>query len=105
GVANVKPAVGDDWVVPGFPLDRLETANLTVLVRVCRHEHDFTLVRDHHQQRLVAEQQNLPAAIAAVFPEPATGLQVNASEDPTVKAIDGVFMHDEIVERGLELPG
>ena len=105
GVTNKKPAVCDDWVIPGLTFDRLKSTELAVFARVRGDKHGAALIRDNYEQRLVTDQKHLAAAVAAVAPKSATGLQIDASKNPAVEAVNGFFQNDEIVEGRLQLPG
>lgn len=61
-------AVGDDGVVPGFAFDRFEAGKFLVFVGVCGDQHDFAFIRDHEQERLIFEQEDLAIAVSTVFP-------------------------------------
>ena len=85
-------------MIPRLPFDRPEAAEFLMLVRIRGHKDNFARVGDYHEQRLVAEQQHLPAAVAPFLPASATGLQVDACQDATVEAIKRVAVHHEVVE-------
>src|SRR5262249_47354687 len=102
GIADVQAAVSDDGVVPGLALDCLEPAEFAMLVRVRLDEHHLALVRDDDEQRLIPEQQHLPAAVASILPVPLAGLQVDTGQDPAVEAVNRAPVHDKVIERGLQ---
>src|SRR5262249_47894512 len=69
-VADEQPPVGHDRVVPRLALERLEPAELPVPVGARLDQRGLPLFREHQQQVLVRQQQDLAVVVAALLPKP-----------------------------------
>src|SRR2546428_4570536 len=67
-VANQQDVAGQRRVVPGLALDRRKPRELPELVRGRRDQRQLTLLRQHQQQVLVGQQEELAAAVASALP-------------------------------------
>ena len=67
-------------MVPGLPLDCLESRQLLVLLRSGFEQRYFPLLRDEEQQVLVREQEYLARAVASLFPFQFAFVEGDASE-------------------------
>ena len=68
-----------------------------------RDEDDFSLVGHDDKQRLIAQEQYLPAPVASFLPASLAGFQVYTGENPAVEAVNRVIVDYKIIERRLQL--
>src|SRR5690349_17880010 len=67
-VAHQEAVTDQHRVVPGLAFHRLETSKLHKLVGCCSDQRKLTLLRQHQQQALIAQQDELAVAVASTFP-------------------------------------
>src|SRR5215471_18287452 len=101
-VANQQDVAHQYRVVPGLALDRLEPRQLRELVRGRPDKSQLSLLRQHQQQVLVGQQNELTVAVASALPLALAVLEVDAREDAAVEAEGMAFVNDEVVEVGLQ---
>ena len=101
-VANQQDVAGQHRVVPGLALDRREPRDLRELVGGRPDQRQFALLRQHQQQVLVGQQDELAMAVASALPLALAVLEVDAREDAAVEAEGMALVNDEVVEVGLQ---
>src|SRR6266404_1966015 len=101
-VANQQDVAGQHRVVPGLALDRRELRELRELVGSRRDQRQLTLFRQHQQQVLVGQQDELAVAVTPALPLARAVLEIDAREDAAVKAKGMTLVNDEIVEVRLQ---
>jgi len=91
-------------MVPCLALDCREPHELAELVG-CRHDQrELTLLRQHQQQVLVGQQDELAAAVASALLLAIAVLDIDTREHAAVDAEGMAIMKDEVAEVGLQ-PG
>src|SRR5450432_1541480 len=85
-VANQQYIAGQHRVVPGLALDRREPRELRELIGGRPDLRQHALLRQHQQQVLVVQQDQLAVAVASALPLALAILEVNAREDAAVEA-------------------
>ncbi len=63
-VTHKQFAVRHDRMIPSLALNGFEAGNFSVLLRLGGNQRHFARFGQHQQQRLVGQQQHLPAAVA-----------------------------------------
>src|SRR5262249_33884778 len=101
-VANQQDVANQYRVVPGLALDRWESRELRELVRGRPDKSQLTPLRQHQQQVLVSQQDELAVAVASALPLALAVLEVDAREDVAVEAVGMTLVNDEVVEVGLQ---
>ena len=101
-IANQQNIAGQHRVIPGLPLDRREPRELGELIGGRPDQRQLALFRQHQQQVLIGQQDELSIAVASALPFPAAVLEVDAGEDTAVEAEDMAIVNDEVVEVGLQ---
>ena len=90
-------------MVPGLALDRRHRRrDFRELVGSRPDQRQFTFLRQHQQQVLVGQQNELSVAVAAALPLPRTVVQVDARKNAAVEAERMALVHDEVVEVRLQ---
>jgi hypothetical protein len=103
-VANQQDVADQRRMVPGLALDCLEPRELLELVGSRSHQRQLTLLRQHQQQVLVGQQDELAVAVPSALPPAIAILEVDAREDAAVEAEGMALVDDEVIEVGLQ-PG
>ena len=103
-VANEQEVADQNRVVPGLTLDRRETREFGELAGGGPDQRQLSLLREHEQQVLVRQQDELAVAVASAFPLALAVLEVNARKDGAVESESIAIVNDEVVEVGLQ-PG
>src|SRR3990172_4745580 len=101
-VPNQQEVADQHRVVPGLALDRREPRELPELVGGRIDERQLPLLRQHQQQALIAQQEELAVAVASTLPLELAALEVDACEDAAVEAEGMALVNDEVVEVGLQ---
>ena len=101
-VANQQDVADQHRVVPGLALDRREPRELRELVGGRRDQRQFAFFRQHQQQVLIGQQDELAVAVASALPLALAVLEVDAREDAAVEAEGMAVVNDEVVEVGLQ---
>src|SRR5262249_45207174 len=101
-VANQQDIAGQDRMVPGLALESREPGELRELIRGCSNQGQLTVLRQHQQQVLVGQQNELAVAVTSALPLALPVLEVDACEDAAVEAEGMAFVNDEVVEIRLQ---
>jgi hypothetical protein len=91
-------------VVPGLALDRRDPREFPELVGGRPDQRQIAFFRQHQQQVLVGQQDELAGAVTSALPFALSVLEVDAREYGAVEAEGMAVVNDEIVEVGLQ-PG
>ena len=94
-VAKQQDVAYQRRVVPGLARDRREPCELGELVGSRPDQRQLTLFRQHQQQVLVGQQDELAVAVASALPLALAVLEVDAREDAAVEAEGMAFVNDE----------
>ena len=97
-VANEQDVADQRRVVPGLALDRRGPRELREPVGGRPDQRQFALLRQHQQQVLVGQEDELAVAVASPFPFARAVLEVDASEDAAVEAVSMALVNDKVVE-------
>ena len=97
-VANQQDIADEHRVIPGLALDCRETRELLVLVGGRPDQRKLTVLRQHQQQVLVGQQDELAVAVASALPPARAVFEVDAGEDAGVEAEGMALVNDEVVE-------
>ena len=92
-------------MVPGLALDCRDTCELRELVGGCPDQSQLPLLRQHQEQVLVGQQDELAVAVASALPLAVPVLEVDAREDMSVKAEGMALVNHEVVEVRLQPVG
>src|SRR6266404_6471674 len=101
-VANQQNIAGKHGVVPGLALHRREPRDLGELAGDRRDKRKFTLLRQHQQQVLVSQQEQLAVAVTSALPLALAVLEVDASENAADEPETMSVVNDEVIEVGLQ---
>ena len=101
-IADQQNIADQHRVIPGLPLDRGKPRQFCELIGGRPDQRQLTLFRQHQQQVLIGQQDELAIAVASALPFPAAVLEVDAREDTAVETEDIAIVDDEVVEVGLQ---
>src|SRR5713226_5656951 len=91
-VANQQGVADQRRVVPRLALDRGKPRELFELVWSCADERQLTFLRQHQQQVLIGQQEDLAVAVASALPLARAVVEVDAGEDVAVEAEGMAFV-------------
>src|SRR5215213_4887533 len=94
-VANQQDVAGQHRVVPGLALDRREPRELRELVGGRLDQRQLTFVRQHEQQVLVGQQDELAGAVVSALPLAFAVFEADTREDAAVEAEGMAIVNDE----------
>ena len=89
-------------MVPGLPLNRRSPRKLRKLIGPRPGQRDLALLRQHQQQILIGQQDELALSVAPALPFALAVRQVDAREDAAVEAEGVALVDDEVVEVRLQ---
>src|SRR4051812_21710923 len=92
-------------MVPGLALNGREPRQFRELVGGRPNQRQLALLRQHQQQPLVTQQQELACPVASALPLALAVLDVDAGENATVEAERVAVVNYEVVEVRLEPDG
>src|SRR5262249_21741146 len=101
-VANQQDVADQHRVVPGLALDCRGPRNLLEPFGGRPDQRQFTLLRQHQQQVLVRQQDELAVAVASALPLAIAVLKVDARENAAIEAKRMALVNDEVVEIRLQ---
>lgn len=85
-------------VVPGLPLDCLETASFVMARRVGCQSYSLALLADDEQFTSVGYMEDLAVGVPTAEPAPRSRGQIDACEDPVIEAVQIAVTDNRIVE-------
>src|SRR5579859_4090158 len=97
-IAYQQAVTGQHRMVPGLALQRRKVRYLCELVRGGLNQREFALFRDHQQQVLIAQQNQLALAVASSLPLARAILGVEAGENAAVETEHIAIVDDGIVK-------
>src|SRR5688500_8066640 len=104
-VANQQDVADQHRVVPGLALDRRELRELRELVGGRLDQRQLALLRQHQEQVLLGQQDELAGAVASALPLALAVFEVDGREDAAVETEGMAVVNDEVVEVGLQPDG
>ena len=101
GAAKLMSA-DDGPRIAALAFDGWDLRDLSELIGRRLHERQLAVLRQHQQQVLIGQQDELAVAVASALPLSLAVLEVDAREDAAVEAERMAFVNDEVVEVGLQ---
>src|SRR5206468_3991363 len=92
-------------MVPCLALERLERIHFDELFGIGAHQMDLSILGGNEHQAGVFQQQQLAFAVAAPFPHPVAGLEIQAREEATVVAINVSLISHHVREIRFQVTG
>ena len=89
-------------MIPGLAFNRFELCDLSELIGSSLHQRELTFFRQHENQILIGQQDDLAVTVSSAFPLALAVLQIDAGEAAAVEAKSKILVNDEVVEVRLQ---